>query len=105
MANNRFKKKIGILLTLPIICLGLTACGNNNQAAKENSSLKAENQRLKKTTSAVSVVGSYQDKSDGAVSNLTKTKQDVMYMLIPQTLILTILSHGRKYLKMFTLLN
>lgn len=62
MSSDRFKKQIGALLALPIICLGLTACGNNNQAAKENSSLKAENSSLKAKSSA-----NHQSKSHSGV--------------------------------------
>lgn len=52
MKDKSIQCKLGILLSIPVICLGLAACGNNNQGAKENSSLKAENASLKAQNSA-----------------------------------------------------
>lgn len=70
---------VSLLVIIAIISIGAVYFKNRSNSSSssyqaQNSSLKAENQRLKKNTFAVSVVGSYQDKSDGAAIQFNKDK-------------------------------
>lgn len=64
-------KKIYTLAGIVLAGMALTACGSgsNENQAKTNASLKAENASLKKDES-VSIVGSYKDNQDGAAITL-----------------------------------